>query len=165
MAKGAGPPASTEDTTKVRNWWVPNSQIVQILMLLALKKVPLNKNTCKYSRWQNKVLVPYSYTVHILWLELYVRYDRRVMNPNTERNFFRYNILCIFTLVTRKLQVVCWRSTYRMTALLSEMSIFCVRAGCQVWMVRYASKHALQSLSSYRISLNKRPLWINACLA
>ena len=47
---------------------------------------------------------------------------------------FRYNILCILTLVTRKLQVVCWRSTYPMTALLSEMSIFSVRAGCKLRM-------------------------------
>ena len=52
---------------------------------------------------------------------------------------FRYIILCILTLVTRKLQVVCWRSRYAMTPLLSEMSIFCVRGGWQILMVRYAS--------------------------
>ena len=46
------------------------------------------------------------------------------------------------TLVTQKLQFVCGRSTYQMTALLSEMYIFCVRAGCETWMVSYASKHA-----------------------
>ena len=33
-----------------------------------------------------------------------------------------------------------------MTALLSEFSIFCVRAEGKIWMARYASKHASQSL-------------------
>ena len=60
---------------------------------------------------------------------------------------FRYDFLCVLTLVTRKLLVVCGRSTYRMTALLSDMSTLCVRAGCKIRMVSYASKHALQSLS------------------
>ena len=43
-------------------------------------------------------------------------------------NTFQYDILCVFTLVTQKLQVICGHSTYRMTAILSKMSIFCVRA-------------------------------------
>ena len=34
-----------------------------------------------------------------------------------------------------------------MTSLLSEMSVFCVRAGCETRIVSYASKHASQSLS------------------
>ena len=34
-----------------------------------------------------------------------------------------------------------------MTALLLEISIFCVRAGCEIRMESYASKHALQFLS------------------
>ena len=32
--------------------------------------------------------------------------------------------------------------------LLSEMSIVCVRAGCEIQLVSYGSKHALQSLSN-----------------
>ena len=40
---------------------------------------------------------------------------------------FRYDILCVLTRVTRKLLVVYGHSTYRMTALLSEMFIICVR--------------------------------------
>ena len=34
------------------------------------------------------------------WLDLYAKYDRRVMNSNTEGNHlsFRYNILCVVTL-------------------------------------------------------------------
>ena len=60
---------------------------------------------------------------------------------------FRYNILCVLTRITRKLQVVCRHATYWMTALLSKMFIFFVRAGCEIWMASYVSKHALQSLS------------------
>ena len=56
-------------------------------------------------------------------------------------------ILYVLTLVTRKLQVIRGRSTYRTTALLSEMSIFCVKAGCKIWMASYASKHTSQSFS------------------
>ena len=59
----------------------------------------------------------------------------------------RYIVLSVLTLVTRKVQVVYGRSIYRMTALLSEMSIFCVRAGFEIQMANYASKHASQSLS------------------
>ena len=40
-------------------------------------------------------------------LELYARYDWRVMNPNTKRNHFSIHHLCVLTLVTRKLQIVC----------------------------------------------------------
>ena len=34
-----------------------------------------------------------------------------------------------------------------MTAVLSDMSIFCVRAGCKMQLASYGSKNALQSLS------------------
>ena len=61
---------------------------------------------------------------------------------------FLYNILYMLILVIRKLQVICRCSTYWKTALLSEMSILCVRAGCEKRMVSYASKHASQSLSN-----------------
>ena len=57
-----------------------------------------------------------------------------------------YDISCIHILVTQKLQVVCRCSTYPMTPLLSEMSIFCVRAEFETQMASYASKHASQSL-------------------
>ena len=61
---------------------------------------------------------------------------------------FRYDILCVFALITWKLQIVCGRSTYRTTASLSEMSIFCVRVGCEIRMNSHASKHTSQSLSA-----------------
>ena len=60
---------------------------------------------------------------------------------------FQYNSLCVLTLVTPKLQVACGHSTYPTTVLLPEMSIFCVRAGCEIWLTSYASKHTSESLS------------------
>ena len=59
---------------------------------------------------------------------------------------YRY-ILCILTLVTQKIQVICRRCTYRMTAILLEISIFFVRAGYETRMPSCTSKHASQSLS------------------
>ena len=77
-------------------------------------------------------------------LELYVRYDRRVMIQACIAITFWYDILCILSLVTWKLQVRYGHSTYWMTALLS---IICVRAVCETWMMSYGSRHASQSLS------------------
>ena len=61
---------------------------------------------------------------------------------------FRYNILLVIILVTKELQVINGCSTIQMTALLWEMSIFCVRAGCEILLASYGSKHVFQSLSS-----------------
>ena len=80
-------------------------------------------------------------------LELYVRYDRRVMEPNTHLNHFPIRHF-VRNLYTRKSKTTGRKLTFsnRMTALLSAMSIFCIRAGCKIQMASYASKHALQSL-------------------
>ena len=43
---------------------------------------------------------------------------------------------------------MCESSTCQMTPLLSKMSIFCVRAGCEIQMATYTSKHASHSLSN-----------------
>ena len=59
---------------------------------------------------------------------------------------FWYDILCVITLITQKLQVICGFFTYGMTALHSELSIFCVRVGCGIRMAGYASKDTSQSL-------------------
>ena len=56
-------------------------------------------------------------TVSKLWIQTHMA------------NTFTYGVLHVLTLVTRKLRAVRRHSTYRMTALVSEMSIFCVRAG------------------------------------
>ena len=60
---------------------------------------------------------------------------------------FRCDIFCVLTLITQKLQVAYGSFTYQMTALLLKMSIFCVRAEYEIWLVSYQSKHASQSLS------------------
>ena len=52
---------------------------------------------------------------------------------------FQYGILCALTVVTWKQQVICECSTYQTTALVSEMSIFCVRVGCKIQNVSYTS--------------------------
>ena len=80
-------------------------------------------------------------------LEQYVRYNREWWIQTCITITLRYVILCVLTLVTRKLKVVCGHSTYRMTPLLSKMSTFCVKAGCGIRMASYASRHASQSLS------------------
>ena len=64
---------------------------------------------------------------------------------------FWYEILCVLTLITQQLQVAYGCSTYWMTTLLLEMSIFCVRAGCKIQLMSYGSKHALQCLSDKQI--------------
>ena len=69
---------------------------------------------------------------------------------------------CIYllTLIIRKLQVVCGRSTNGTTALLSEIFIFLVGAGCKVWMAAsYASKHSSQRFSCVRV--NPVSQWIS----
>ena len=59
-------------------------------------------------------------------------------------NLFPTRHLCVLTLVTQKLQDIYKRCTYWMTALLSEISIFCVRAGWEIWLMSYGSKNSLQ---------------------
>ena len=75
---------------------------------------------------------------------------------------FLYNILCMLILVTRKLQVVCRCSTYWATALLSKMSILCVRDECEKRMVSYGSKHTSQSLSDKPFV--HMQLYLEACI-
>ena len=74
-------------------------------------------------------------------LELYVRYYQQVMTSNTHCNPLRY-IFVVLILITQKVQVINGRSTYRTTALLLEMTIFCVGAGYEIQLVSYDSKHA-----------------------
>ena len=69
---------------------------------------------------------------------------------------FQYDIWCILILITLKLKVVCRRSTCRTTVLLSEMSIFSVRTGCEILMAAYASKHKVQSFSGKPVCHIKR---------
>ena len=59
---------------------------------------------------------------------------------------FLNTILCVLTCTTWKLKVVL-HSVYWMTAVLLEISIFCIRAGCELRLVGYGSKHSLHFLS------------------
>ena len=84
----------------------------------------------------------------IFWLELHARYNQQVMDPKHITTSFQYSILCVLTHITLTLQDmhVHGHSTYWMAALLSEMSISCVRSGCKILQVSYGSKHTSQCL-------------------
>ena len=80
------------------------------------------------------------------WIQQHQKYR---LWGSREGLVIRYAILCahVLTLITRKLQVVCWHYRYRMTAVLLEMAIFCGRGGCKILLARNASKCASQSPS------------------
>ena len=80
------------------------------------------------------------------WLELYVTYQGRVMNPNSHRRHFEIGRF-VGTYTNNSKITVCMRTfSYRTTALLSQIYILCVRAGFEIRMASYASKHVSQSL-------------------
>ena len=80
-------------------------------------------------------------------LDLYARYDWRVMDTNMHRKHFLMGHF-VHNYTRNSKTTGCMEiSTYQMTVLLSEMSIFCVRTRCDIWMVSDAFKHASQSLS------------------
>ena len=63
------------------------------------------------------------------------------MVPNTHHSLFQLGTT-FWEYLSRKLYIVCGRFTHRTTALLSEMSIFCVRAGCEYdWRVITLNMH------------------------
>ena len=81
------------------------------------------------------------YIYLFIQLELYVRYNQRVMDPNTHRTTFWCDILWVLSTGCK------WTFDIWMTALLSEMSIFCVKAGCETPLMSYAFQHTSQCLS------------------
>ena len=76
-----------------------------------------------------------------------MRYDQQVVSKHASQPLSQTTFWAYLILVTQKLQVIRGHCTYRMSALLSEMSIFCVRAGSLIQMVSYTLEHASQSLS------------------
>ena len=70
------------------------------------------------------------------------------MDPNARHNLSPIWHLCILTLITRKLLVIYGRCKYWTTALLLKISIFCVKAGFEIWLPSYGSKHSSQFLSN-----------------
>ena len=70
------------------------------------------------------------------------------MGPNRMHcNLFSIRHLYILTLITRKVQAIYRRYTHQMTAVLSEVSVFCLKAGCKIRLVGYGSKHSSQFFS------------------
>ena len=84
-------------------------------------------------------------------LKLYARYDRWDMASNTHHNLFPiWHFVCACT-HTCNLKTIghtpvygCY--TYQTTAPLSEISVFCVRAGCKIQLASSSSKNISQSL-------------------
>ena len=70
--------------------------------------------------------------------------------------------LCILSLVTSKLQVVCWRSTYQTTPLLSEMYIPLLELDARYeWRLMPPNMHCRlfwQAICAYTVVLNKHNL-------
>ena len=55
---------------------------------------------------------------------------------------FQYDIFCLLMLIAQKLQVIYEHSTYQITDLLSEMSVFCVESGCEYdWWLMAPNMH------------------------
>ena len=57
---------------------------------------------------------------------------------------FCYDISCLLTCITQKLQVIYGCSAVWTTAPLLEMSIFWVRPACEIQLASYGSKHPFQ---------------------
>ena len=69
--------------------------------------------------------------------------SKHTLQSLSNTSFCAYSVL---TRITQKLQVVHGHSTHWPTDLLSEMSIFWVRAACEIPLVCYGSKHPMQPL-------------------
>ena len=80
-------------------------------------------------------------------LELYTRYNWWLMGPNTQCNPFsiRHSVLTY----TRNLKTTDCMQTFYISNNCSTIGdiYVCVRARCEIRMVSYTSKHAMQSLS------------------
>ena len=77
---------------------------------------------------------------------------------------FWYNILRIITLITQKLQVVYGHSTYWMTALLSRMPVFWVKAACKIWLARHGSKMHCKFFPIHHLLLLTHNLETTSCI-
>ena len=88
------------------------------------------------------------YGVHLLpGLELYVRYDWLVIDSSKHHNLFPIHFMHAYTHNTKSPGHIRMFYMSKMTAPLSKMSIFCVRAECEIWFSSYGSKHAAHSFS------------------
>ena len=83
--------------------------------------------------------------IHIFWLRAACEIQLASYGSKHALQSLSDTLECILTCITWKLQVVYEHFTYQTTALLSEMSIFWVRAPCEIQLASYDSKHASQS--------------------
>ena len=75
------------------------------------------------------------------------------------RNLFPTWHLCVITLVTRKLYVVYEHCSYWMNVLISKISIFRIKAGCEIRLVNYGSKHSSQFFPISHLYVFTRITW------
>ena len=85
-------------------------------------------------------------------LELYARYDWRVMTSNMHHSLFLICHLCVLLHITWKLQVVCGHSAYQMTALLPNTFLVCFRVAWETRLAKYSPWHASWSFSDTTLS-------------
>ena len=97
--------------------------------------------------------------ISILWVGAVCKIHTASYGTNTHHNHFPTRHLCVLTLITPKVQVVYEHSTHRTTALLSEMTIFIVRAGWETWLPSYGSKYASECLSDSHLCVLPRITW------
>ena len=81
-------------------------------------------------------------------LELHARYDQKVMAPNTQSGLFPVrHFVCKHTHNSKTTHPLWPFYIYQMTEIISEMSIFLIRAACEIQWLSYGFKHTSQSLS------------------
>ena len=99
-------------------------------------------------------------------LELDVRYRWQVMAPNMHRSGFSISNLCMVTCITWKLQVICGRPAYRMTALLLETFLVHFRVAWEIRLEIYVPRNACHfSIQHYMWAYTASPyIHVHRCL-
>ena len=88
------------------------------------------------------------------WDKQYMQYEQQVVAPNMHHSLFLICHLCVLPHLTLKIhvQVVCERSAYWTTALLSDTFLIWFRVAWDIQLVNYSSRQALQSFSDRTLS-------------
>ena len=94
------------------------------------------------------------------WLELYARYNWRVMDQNKHRNQFPTQHFVRTYTHNSKTTGCMWTFYISNDCSTIEMSIICIRAGCAIPGVSYTSKHASQSVSNNPFCVYNVPRYI-----
>ena len=91
-------------------------------------------------------------------LELDARYELWVMIPNMHHSLCPINHLCIVTCIMWKLEVICGRSAYRTTAILSETFFVRFRFAWEIWLESYGLTHASDILWYHIVCIYCKPI-------